>query len=283
MRNSETSHYIAEICPVFDEQGRSLIGQEQPSSPEQANLPKGVLIVICGKPGVGKTLTAENFARINGLEEPLTIGRLIRKWMKIHPEAMSLDPSKRSPKLDRRADELAINEMLNYPEDGPPRVIESDLGVWQAGEAIRRGLNPRRVITVKLDAGPGPTGIRALKREKAQDPTALDPEKATPLDIEAAYNRTLKRNEADMTNWEKVYKEEVGYPYDDSRFDALINTDNHIEGDNKSNIHEVSKAIKRAVEFVLAARDKSNEGNISTLGTEHHINPGKRRKLPKAS
>lgn len=210
------------------------------------SLPLGIIIVIAGKPGVGKTLAAENFASQNGLSEPLTIGRLIRKKSGIQREAVDFDPSKRSPKVDRKYDDKAIEAILNHPIDVPALIVESDLGVWQAEEAIKKGLDSKRVITIQLDASETATGIRVLKRKKH-----LNPEKATEEEIQEAYAEVSSRNQKDIINWQNVYLGDVGDPYDEKRFDVLINTDKHNEN---ANVFGVSEAIKKAVFAVLAWR-----------------------------
>lgn len=222
----------------------------------EETLPLGIIIVIAGMPGVGKTLAAENFARQNGLSDPLTIGRLIRIMSHVHEQAVDFNPSKRSPKVDRTYDEMAINTISSHPIDALPLIVESDLGVWQAEEAIKLGLDPNRVITIQLDASETATGIRVLKRKKGISPVAaIDPETATKEEIQAAYQEVASRNKADRENWENVYKGDVGDPYDESRFDVLINTDKHNEN---GGVFEVSKAIKKAVFAVLAWRSEKS-------------------------
>ena len=204
--------------------------QELPVAKEKWKI-NAALVIIIGKPGTGKTITANKMKEMYGLKI-YKAGQNIRTESGANTaQVQYVDrPVAEDLSIDKQQIEIIRN---STPEN--PKLIESHLGAWLAFQYRQENKYP--IVVIKLEGEEEKRHTRLQKRLK---------EAGESLSLAEIARREKERAEKDRAQWAEAYPDHPELktfdPYDDAfldpRVDFTINTSNLTVEQTQSAIHE---------------------------------------------
>ncbi len=166
------------------------------------------IITISGKPGSGKSSTADKVAELLGYTR-YSSGDIVRKYVREH--GMTLDEFNRKAAVDHSLDE-AIDEELRKLRNEKDIVIDSRLGFYWIPESFK----------VYLDLDIEVATARIYKDSISNKGRGVGVGHATSI-VEAA-RQVQSRLRAETRRFKSIYGVD---PYQSDHFDLVINTSRH--------------------------------------------------------